>query len=221
MYHSSPFSCGACVVFDDLSPARDTMKRASSSRRSLVISSPPPRSRSTERWTGEKGNGNQKKSLPDDISDAAAVAMALEACAVSAAKENGTITISANAGQRRGHVRAMSDPFDAQHDDDTTQAASSASSILDQVFLPTFPRYPVLETRNKNCWSEPPVDTFHVRGPNYLSDKRKVDSGPYLLQARGCDLFINEKKSTVELLDMYVQTNARFGAWTTSRTGMS
>jgi len=108
------------------------------------------------------------------------------------------------------HVRAMSDPFDAQkqdiNDDDTTQVTSSTSSMLEQLFLPTLPRYPVSETRNKNCWSESPIDTFQVRGPSYCGDKKKVSSGSYLLTARGCDLFIQDgsTKNPIELEDMYV-----------------
>lgn len=59
--------------------------------------------------------------------------------------------------------------------------------------LPTLPRYPVAETRDLNCWSEPPVDIFRVRGYNYLKDHKKVHSEPYLLRARGCDLFLFPK----------------------------
>jgi hypothetical protein len=56
----------------------------------------------------------------------------------------------------------------------------------------TLPRYPVASTRNLNCWSEPSVEIFHVRGWNYLVDKKKIPSGPYLLTARGCDLFLSK-----------------------------
>jgi len=42
----------------------------------------------------------------------------------------------------------------------------------------------------RNKWSETPVDTFQVRGPNYLEDGLKVFSpSPALLSARGMDLF--------------------------------
>lgn len=43
-----------------------------------------------------------------------------------------------------------------------------------------------------NCWSEPPYDGFHIRGPNYLVDKKKIPSGPYLLLNRGADLFLTD-----------------------------
>lgn len=43
-----------------------------------------------------------------------------------------------------------------------------------------------------NCWSDPPCDTFKVRGEKYLSDKKKVKSGPYLFKTRGIDLFLTD-----------------------------
>ena len=44
-----------------------------------------------------------------------------------------------------------------------------------------------------NCWSSPPSSNFHVRGPNYLSDKKKVPSpGDFIFPTRGCDLFLTD-----------------------------
>lgn len=43
-----------------------------------------------------------------------------------------------------------------------------------------------------NCWSEPVASEFKVRGANYLKDKVKVPSGPFLFPARGADLFISD-----------------------------
>lgn len=43
-----------------------------------------------------------------------------------------------------------------------------------------------------NRWSEPPCETFNVRGDNYLSDRKKVPSGPFLFPARGMDLFLTD-----------------------------
>ena len=43
-----------------------------------------------------------------------------------------------------------------------------------------------------NCWSLPVHTSFHVRGPNYLVDKKKVESGPFLFPARGVDLFLTD-----------------------------
>jgi Protein ENHANCED DISEASE RESISTANCE 2, C-terminal len=111
-----------------------------------------------------------------------------------------------------GHRRAMSDPYDAQEnqDDDfndaidgedydgTTAAVdtfeTNGSPNSHGKTLTTLPRYPVAETRDKNCWSEPPISIFSVRGANYFVSKKKVQSGPYLLRARGCDLFLNNKE---------------------------
>jgi hypothetical protein len=43
-----------------------------------------------------------------------------------------------------------------------------------------------------NCWSEPVYDTFKVRGPNYLKDKVKVPSGPFVFPVRAVDLFLTD-----------------------------
>ena len=56
----------------------------------------------------------------------------------------------------------------------------------------TLPRFPVPAADNKNCWSVPEIGGFRVRGLNYLSDQKKVASGPYLLETRGCDLYLTE-----------------------------
>jgi hypothetical protein len=43
-----------------------------------------------------------------------------------------------------------------------------------------------------NCVSEPDCEDFHVRGPNYFSDKIKVPSKPFLFPCRGVDLFLTD-----------------------------
>ena len=87
--------------------------------------------------------------------------------------------------------RCESDYLDSQKD--AVASVTDDSSIEESAApLPTLPRYPVLEQRNKNCWSVPAVEKFAVRGPTYLKDKKKVPSGPYLLEARGLDLFLND-----------------------------
>jgi hypothetical protein len=43
-----------------------------------------------------------------------------------------------------------------------------------------------------NCWSEPVAHEFKVRGPNYLRDKVKIPSGPFLFPARGVDIFLSD-----------------------------
>jgi len=45
---------------------------------------------------------------------------------------------------------------------------------------------------HNNCWSSPPSEKFHVRGPTYLKDKAKVPSANYLFPCRGCDLFLTD-----------------------------
>lgn len=43
-----------------------------------------------------------------------------------------------------------------------------------------------------NCWSDPPFENFNVRGAKYLSDKKKIKSGPYIFGTRGIDLFLTD-----------------------------
>lgn len=113
------------------------------------------------------------------------------------------------------HARAMSDPFDTQEDVHSDVEAyhheehrrRQQQQQFDQdgpIVLPSLPRYPVADTRNLNCWNEPPVSLFQVRGPHYFQDKVKVTSGPYLFAARGCDLFLSDEKNQVEAEDRYV-----------------
>jgi len=43
-----------------------------------------------------------------------------------------------------------------------------------------------------NCWSEPTFQDFKVRGKNYLTDRIKIPSGPFLFPVRGVDLFLTD-----------------------------
>lgn len=43
-----------------------------------------------------------------------------------------------------------------------------------------------------NCWSEPVHDEFNVRGANYLKDRIKFPSGPFLFPLRGVDVFLSD-----------------------------
>ena len=120
--------------------------------------------------------------------------------------------------KKRIHRRAMSDPFDTPISDvamdeirkleeealkeiEHQHTATETAAIKEQPkathhhvpakpAYPTLPRYPVAATRDKNCWNEPPISIFSVRGANYLKDKTKVPSKDYLFRARGCDLFL-------------------------------
>ncbi len=44
----------------------------------------------------------------------------------------------------------------------------------------------------QNCWSEPVYSDFRVRGANYLKDKVKVSSGPFLFPLRGVEMFLSD-----------------------------
>lgn len=43
-----------------------------------------------------------------------------------------------------------------------------------------------------NCWSEPDSENFQVRGANYISDKVKEASGPFVFPVRATDLFLTD-----------------------------
>lgn len=123
--------------------------------------------------------------------------------------------------------RATSDIYDAQEidddddgildnahtEDETAFPTTQQKQLLDNNMyssrgiiqaLPTFARYPVVASKNKNCWNEPPVSLFHVRGRNYFVDKKKIASGPYLFQARGIDLFLADDTNKIDLSVLYV-----------------
>jgi hypothetical protein len=44
----------------------------------------------------------------------------------------------------------------------------------------------------RNCWSEPTYNEFRVRGKDYLTDRLKVTSGPFLFPLRGVDMFLSD-----------------------------
>jgi hypothetical protein len=95
----------------------------------------------------------------------------------------------------------MSDPLDTADaqgiiDEDVKDYGTAED---DEHALPTLPRYPFAETNNKNCWSVSPIKMFSVRGEKYLSKKKKVTAGEYLLRARGCDLFLSEKPNACDM----------------------
>jgi hypothetical protein len=85
------------------------------------------------------------------------------------------------------HRRVMSDPFgNGAGPKSATLYESSSTEVL-----PTFPPFVAGSVKAKNCWSQPPLEIFSVRGGNYLQDSKKVGSGPCLLLTRGCDLLLS------------------------------
>jgi Protein ENHANCED DISEASE RESISTANCE 2, C-terminal len=200
---SSAFSCLSCGIVEEMSL---DLKRQSASRRSVKLTSPAPRSRSTERYSETKAEVLHNNDSIDGYDDD---------------DDDGILEVDAVHPSKGRHVRAMSDPFDAQEElllevgkvvatytlEDAAAYAQEPRSSRRQSFhaaLPTLPRFPFIETKNKNCWSEPPVAIFQVRGPDYAQSKSKVESGPYLLTARGCDIFLADASSP-ELHEKYVR----------------
>ena len=85
-------------------------------------------------------------------------------------------------------------------------SSSSSSSPTSDVSIPTkskdaqnvlkspLPKYPEGAElgEHHNCSSEPGANEYNIRGDNYLNDKKKIKSGPFLLPLRGIDLFLTK-----------------------------
>ena len=197
---------------------RGDMRRASLSRRRLnsgdgtgilLEGEKPVRSRSQERSVSDV-RGSIKVLDDDHHSRASSTAGSEEMleeldpldpspksvtlCVGNVNGHNNKVTLSPKSKTRevpkinKYHRRSVSDPFDVPGLEQPESGDSSTATPVNA--LPTLPRYPVAETRDLNCWSEPPVEIFKVRGKNYLKDKKKVPSAPYLFSARGCDLLL-------------------------------
>ena len=185
------------------------MRRASASRREHPAQQTVQRSRSSEGLGGLKDaaaastNTTTNDSSDDDIFQDATSSLQAESTDNDSAGEThgeGAGLAPSSASKRGFHTRAMSDPFDTQEMQDAlseqeqqqqqSQAATATTMPPAAGAYPTLLRFPVAETRNKNCWSEPPVTIFSVRGKHYFVDKKKQTSQPYLLTARGTDIFL-------------------------------
>jgi hypothetical protein len=174
------------------------MRRASVSRRAEHLSSPRLRSRSQEGLRTEQDT-EEDRILDQLASEEFPIDHFVDSEHVdtSSVRETRPDSVKSSSGSGGGgfHRRAMSDPFDAQEIAEESAFLDSSAQIIaskKEGILSTLPRYPVSAQRNKNCWSEPPVSIFHVRGPDYFKDKKKVPSGKYLMPARGADLFLSE-----------------------------
>lgn len=173
------FSCGYnCGTTEFYKPetASPTM-RHSAARRSGNFNSPNVRSRSAERYNVTNAiDENSSPSATDDLDN-----------------------------DKPSLCRATSDLYDSQLDhvaESATAAESMSTQSENQQYFPTLLRYPVAESHNKNCWSEPPVSIFTVRGHSYFKEKKKVGSGPYLFEARGSDIFLTDSSDNIDLSKM-------------------
>mmetsp|Transcript_9702 Transcript_9702/g.15022 ORF Transcript_9702/g.15022 Transcript_9702/m.15022 type:complete len:325 (+) Transcript_9702:75-1049(+) len=109
-------------------------------------------------------------------------------------------SVERTTNRKPSHRRSASDPFDAPDGGDLELEYKTTEFL--KVF-PTLLRYPVAESQDRNCWSQPPANEFKVRGPDYLKDSKKVPSEDFLLRARGCDLLLTENP------DMFIGGNPR------------
>ena len=71
--------------------------------------------------------------------------------------------------------------------------------------LPKFPEDAPIGSK-LNCWSEPVSNTFKVRGPNYLKDRRKIPSDSFIFPIRAVDLFLTD--TCPENAGRYVDTKS-------------
>jgi hypothetical protein len=115
------------------------------------------------------------------------------------------------------HRRSNSDPFD-DGGDELVRVSETGNDGVEKrrnddgtnnnnkvQALPTLHRFPCMQTRNQNCWSESPTEMFEVRGPNYVSgDKIKIPCKNYLLSSRGCDLFLTDDNNSMLDISKYV-----------------
>jgi hypothetical protein len=147
-------------------------------RRSLNLGSPTARSRSAERSMRQ-------------FDETLAVQVETKVCESPS---------SDSKRSRNYRVRSMSDPFDTADAGIIDEDVRDYGTVEDDEHaMPTLPRYPFAETNNKNCWSDSPINIFSVRGEKYLTKKKKVAAGEYLLCARGCDLFLSEKPNACDM----------------------
>lgn len=67
------------------------------------------------------------------------------------------------------------------------------SDVMDDIQspLPVYPKGAALGA-HFNCWSQPPCENFYVRGPKYLKNRVKIESGDFLFPTRGADLFLTD-----------------------------
>ena len=202
MKSSSFLSCYTCGLEEQFFDCN--MRRASTSRREHPLQSPLQRARSSERLTStheESGEENFLDAHQEEERLAESTDNDSLAPEFSHSDEDDRPTVASSRSQRRMHERAMSDPFDTQEVKDAILQVQNENFAAEKAMAyPTLMRYPVAETRNKNCWSEPPVTIFSVRGPQYFvgSKKKKQTSGPYLLSARGADIFLFDRPVQLE-----------------------
>jgi len=71
------------------------------------------------------------------------------------------------------------------------EAESADMLNSQQLPLPKFPDGAELGSQ-LNSWSEPVHDEFKIRGKNYLEDRKKIPSAPFIFPIRAVDLFLTD-----------------------------
>eukprot|EP01082_Thalassiosira_pseudonana_P011382 g10779.t1 g10779 contig4:2550626-2551843(+) len=199
------------------SPTGDSLRRSSTTRRSLINHGgnilPPQRARSEERNVPEP----DELLVGDDDGGGGGVVAVIEEEKQHQWQADVCETVGLKGGDASSSsplrfVRCDSDYLDSAGDDTTTTITEVAqrnngrdihnhhnqttSSPTHATTLPTLPRYPVLSTKNKNCWSTPPSTTFKIRSIHYHDTKKKITSGPYIFESRGADLIVTNELSS-------------------------
>ena len=101
----------------------------------------------------------------------------------------------------RSLLRSMSRKMSNQDSIASTRASAGSkpmdfdgdNDVMNEIQSPLqeYPKGAKLGT-HFNCWSHPVCDNFSVRGPNYLKDGVKIESGDFLWPVRGVDLFLTD-----------------------------
>lgn len=73
----------------------------------------------------------------------------------------------------------------------STEESSSSRGSSERIgTVPHFPPHAALGSV-AHCYSTPPCETFYIRGPDYLSSRKKVPSQDFLFPTRGMDIFLS------------------------------
>lgn len=168
-------------------------------RASVNLGTPPPtRSRSAERSGSNSSMLHIEVETPSNHHAGVGESPSLDSKGGSGSSSQ---FFEAPESVRSLRPRAMSDPLDTADAEGIAkeEVHDFGDPIDDELAIPTLPRFPYIETNNKNCWSESPISIFTVRGKDYLSDKKKIPAEKYLLRARGCDLFLSDNASAADM----------------------
>lgn len=74
----------------------------------------------------------------------------------------------------------------------TVEAETSFLHKHDASLSSPLPHYSSANNITESCWSTPEDNIFHVRGPNYLTDRVKIPSGDASFSCKGVDMWMTD-----------------------------